>query len=238
MLWLRSRMAAFFQVVHAPEAAFARDLCGPSFLIPLLILGMAFTLISIAQSPIHIHWTRHQLESQGMSPEQISAAINLLRRSSAWSFVGVPLFLLARWALYALLLWLAAQVLLNLLEFQQALTVVAFSYLPILFRDGAVSLVLFLRSDEALARADGLNVALGLNLLFPSIPLPWSTLAASINLFEAWFILLLVVGIAQMTRSHWQKACAVVLPCWVFVTLLKLAFALLGTEILKSQGQM
>jgi len=238
MSWLRSRMMAFFQVLPAPEAAFARDLRGPSFLIPLLILSLAFTLLSVAQSPIHLQWARHQMESTGTSPEQVSAALDLLRRSSAWSFVGVPLFLLAHWMLYALLLWLAAQALLDLLEFQQALTIVAFSYLPILFRDGVVSLVLFLRSDEALLRTDGLNVALGLNLLFPRIPLPWSTLAASVNLFEVWFILLLVVGVAKMTRSQWLRALAVVFPCWIFVTLLKLAFVLLSTEILRSQGQM
>jgi hypothetical protein len=238
MFWLRSRILAFLQVLPAPEVAFARDLRGPSFLIPLLILGTAFTLLSVAQSPIHLQWARHQMESAGTASEQVSAAMDLMRRASVWSFVGVPLFLLAQWVLYALLLWLAAQVLLHLLEFQQALTIVAFSYLPILFRDCVVSLVLFLRSDEVLLRADGLNVALGLNLLFPQIPLPWSTLAASVNLFEVWFILLLVVGIAKMTRAQWQKALAVVFPCWIFVVLLKFAFVLMSTEILRSQGQL
>jgi hypothetical protein len=231
--WVHSRMVAFLQVLHAPELAFARDLRGPSYLVPLIILGLLFTLISVAQSPIHIQWTRHQLESAGAAPEQIAASMDLLRRSSAWSFVGVPLFLLLRWVLYALLLWLVAQVVIDILNFQQALTIVAFSYLPILLRDAAASLVLFLRSEEALLHADGLNVSLGLNLLLPAMPLPWSSLAGNVNLFEAWFVFLLVVGIAQVTRSHWRKALAVVLPSWLFVALVQFGLVSLGLALQK-----
>lgn len=232
MSWLYSRAMAFLQVLHAPELAFGRDLRGPSYLIPLIILGLLFTLISAAQSPIHIRWSQHQLESAGMPPEQVSAAMDLLRRSSVWGFAGVPLLLLLRWVLYALLLWLVAQVVLDLLNFQQALTIVAFSYLPILFRDAVVSLVLCLRSEEALLHADGLNVALGLNLLFPAIPPPWSALAGNVNLFEAWFIFLLVVGVAKVTRSHWRKALAVVLPSWLSIALVQFGLVSLGQKVI------
>jgi hypothetical protein len=222
---------AFLQVLHAPEAAYRRDLHGPSYLIPLLILGVAFTLISAAQSPYHIRWMQHQLESSGAPAEQVAGTMELLRRSDAWRAVGVPLLLLLRWVLFALLLWLAAQLVLGLLDFQHALTIVGFSYPPLLLRDSVVCLVVSLRPEEVLLRPDGLNVALGLNLLFPAIPLPWSSLAGNLNLFEAWFVLLLVEGVAKVTDSRRRRALAVVLPCWTFSALAQLGLASLGQKM-------
>ncbi len=231
MNWIFTRTRAFLQMLYAPDAAYKHDLRGPSCLIPLLILGVAFTLISAAQSPYHGRWMQHQLESAGAPPEQITATMDLLRRSDAWRAAGVPLYLLLRWALFALLLWLAGQLILGQPDFQHALTIVAFSYLPILLRDSIICLVLSLRSEEVLMRADGLNVALGLNLVFPAIPPPWSSLAGNLNLFEAWFVFLLVEGVARATGSRRQRALAVVLPCWVFSTLTQFGLASLGQKM-------
>lgn len=231
MSWIFSRVLAFVQTLHAPEAAYKRDLRGPTYLIPLLILGIAFTLISAVQSPYHSRWMQHQLESAGAPPEQVTATMDLMRRSDTWRAAGVPLYLLLRWVLFALLLWLAAQLVLGQPDFQHALTIVAFSYLPILLRDSIVCLVLSLRPEEVLLRADGLNVALGLNLVFPAIPPPWSSLAGNLNLFEAWFVFLLVEGVAELTDSRRQRALVVVLPCWAFSTLTQFGLASLGQKM-------
>ncbi|HYK89728.1 MAG TPA: YIP1 family protein, partial [Acidobacteriota bacterium] len=226
--WLCSRTAVFLQVLHSPEAGFARDLRGHSYLVPLLILGLGFALIAAAQAPINLQWTRHHLEAGGMAPEQVSAAVDLLARTSAWRTAGVPLLLLLRWALFALILWLTAQVVLDRLTFSQALTVVAFSYAPLLFRDAVGHLVLLLRGNEKLIREDGLSVSLGLNLMFPGIPLPWSSLAANLNLFEIWYVLLLIAGVAKMAPTRWRKATGVVVPCWLFVAIVQFGLVALG----------
>ncbi len=231
MSWIVSRIGALAQTLWAPERAFAHDMRGPSFLVPLLLLGALFSLISFAQSPYQIHWSRHQMEAAGLPADQVSAGVELMRRSNRWVPIVVPLLLLLRWLIQALLLWLAAQFVLGLLRFYQALTIVAFSYLPVLFRDAVACLVIYLRSPQQIELREGLYVALGLDLLFPSMPRPWSTLAGSVNLFEAWFVLLLATGVAGITHSRARTALAIVIPAWLLVALLQLGLAALGQRI-------
>jgi len=139
-----------------------------------------------------------------------------------------PALLFLRWLLLALIIWLTAAVFLDALTYKKALTIVAYSYLPILARDAVTCVVLLMRSDAALRNADGMTVALGLNLLFPSMQLPWSAIIGSINLFEIWFVTLLVVGISKAARATPLRALGIVLPTWIIAVVLQSALATLG----------
>lgn len=228
MKWFRQQVGSFFQVLHSPETAFLNEFSGSSFLVPLCILGFLGIGISILQSPAQVEWMRFQLEVAGAPAGQMESTLQMMRKSSLMSQLVTPVLLFVRWLVLALMLWLTAAVFLDSLTYQKALTIVAFSYLPILARDAIACLILLLRDEDALRHADGMTVALGLNLLFPSMQLPWSALAGSVNLFEAWFVALLVVGISRMARTRPLHALAIVLPTWIIAVVLQAALATLG----------
>ncbi len=228
MKWVRQQIGLFFEVLHSPETAFLNEFPGPSFLVPLGILGLAGIGISILQSPIQMEWMRFQLEAAGAQGEQLRSSLDMMGKSSLMTLLGTPVLLFLRWLLLASMIWLTAAVFLDSLTYQKVLTVVALSYLPILARDALTCRILLTRSAAALRNADGMTVALGLDLLFPSMPLPWSALAGSINLFEIWFVTLLVVGISKTVRVTPSRAFALVLPTWIIAILLQSALATLG----------
>ena len=228
MRWVRQHVGSFFQVLHSPETAFVSEFSGPSFVVPLCILGLIGIGISALQSPIQVEWTRFQMEAAGTPGEQIKSSLEMMNKSAILTLLLTPALLFLRWLLLALMLWLTAAVFLDSLTYKKVLTIVAYSYLPILARDAVTCLVLFMRSDAALRHADGMTVALGLNLLFPSMPLPWSALVGSINLFEIWFVTLLVVGISKAARATPLRALAIVLPTWIIAVVLQSALATLG----------
>ena len=228
---IRSHILAFIEVFHSPERAFARDLSGPSYVIPFLILSLVSVFLSYSQSPIQLHWTQLQLELSGAPAEQIDSTLHLLRQSSRLAAIFLPLLLLLRWLLFSALLWIATQLALNDLKFEQTFRVVAYSYFPNVVRDAVTHLVLRLRSDEALLSTGSLRVAIGLDLLFPNIPLPWSSLAGNLNLFDFWYIVLLVIGISNVAQCRWQRSLSIIFPCWLFVSLLQLALVNLGLHL-------
>ena len=232
MNWLTPRLLALMEVIHSPELAFARHLGGPSYLVPLCVLGVLFVALSSAQAPLHVHWMQYQMEEAGAPPDQVAQQLALIHRSHRFAPVVVPLLLLLRWAAFAFLLRLTSQLFLEELAFQRLLGIVAYSYLPILVRDATILLVLFLRGEQALENANGLNVAVGLNLLLPSIPLPWSALAGNVNIFEAWYVILLVVGLSKRMECRWQRAAAIVLPNWVFTVLIQFGVVSLFQQFL------
>jgi Yip1 domain len=228
MRWVRQQIGFFLQVLHSPETAFVNELSGPSYLVPLCILGLLGIGISVLQSPIQMEWIRFQLEAAGTPAGQIRTSLDMMNKSVAVTFLLTPALLFLRWLLLALMIWLTAAVFLDALTYKKALTIVAYSYLPILARDAVTCVMLLMRSDAALRHADGMTVALGLDLLFPSMQLPWSALTGSINLFEIWFVTLLVVGISKTARTTPRRALGIVLPTWILAAVVQSALATLG----------
>jgi len=228
MRWVRQQIGSFLEVLHSPETAFQNEFSGPSYLVPLCILGLLAVGIAALQSPIQMEWMRFQLEAAGAPGEQLRSSLETMHKSNVMTLLLAPVLLFLRWLLLALMLWLTAAVFIDTLTYQKLLTIVAFSYLPILARDAVACLILFMRSDDALRHADGMMVALGLNLMFPSMPLPWSALAGSINIFEVWFVTLLVVGISRSARARPLRALAIVMPTWVIAVVLQSALVTLG----------
>jgi hypothetical protein len=116
-------------------------------------------------------------------------------------------------------------------SFQQLLNVAAYSYLPLLMRDSISCFILRLRSSEVLHTANGLSVPLGLDLLLLGTPTPWTQLAGKVNLFEAWFVLLLVVGVAGVGHITIKKALWMVIPSWLSISAIQFGLAYLGVAI-------
>ena len=228
MRWVRQQIGFFLQVLHSPETAFVNEFSGPSFLVPLCILGLLGIGISVLQSPIQMEWIRFQLEAAGTPAGQIRSSLDMMNKSVTVTSLLTPALLFLRWLLLALMIWLTAAVFLDALTYKKVLTIVAYSYLPILARDAVTCVMLLMRSDAALRNADGMTVALGLNLLFPSMQLPWSAITGSINLFEIWFVTLLVVGISKAARATPLRALGIVLPTWIIAVVLQSALATLG----------
>ncbi len=234
MKWVLQRLRLLFEVVHSPEIAFCRELTGPSFLVPLCILGLLSAGIAAIQFPLQVEWMRFQMESAGASATQAAASLELVRRSGGLSIALAPVLLFLRWLLLAYMIWLMAGLFVIMLDYSKILTIVAYSYLPILVRDAVILLVLFLRGDQALHQPEGLNVPIGANLILPWLQLPWSALAANVNVFEVWLVSLLVIGISKAAGSRCSRALAIVLPAWGIAVLSQLAFVSLGLAVKKS----
>jgi len=229
--WLRTGTATFFEVAVDPESAFRRDLGGHSYMLPLCVLGLVFALMAWLQAPLAIQWTRLQMQAANASPDQVSASLAVMMRVQRWALAAVPALLFAKWVLSAAMVWLAAQLCLVNLTFARGLGVVAYSYLPVCFRDATVLFILWMRGAGTLDHPDALNPAIGLNLLLPQLSQPWSTLAGNCNVFELWYLMLMVLGISAAAAVRRRTALAVVLPGWLATLLIQLCLISLGQSM-------
>jgi hypothetical protein len=231
MDWVASRTLAYLKAFYAPEATFVRDLRGPSYLIPFCILAVVLVGLTSLQAPYHLHWTEYRLESAGADGANMAASLEMMRRSRGLYAAFVPMILLLRWLCLASVLWLAASLFVLELSFSTAANIIAYSYTPIVFRDGIIYLILHLRGLDAVRRPDGLEVPIGLNLVLPSLPQPWAALAANINLFEAWFIMLLTIGVSMTAQVPLRKSLAVSLASWLMAVLFQFGLVWIGVKL-------
>jgi hypothetical protein len=231
--WLSARLGLLWKIIHSPESAFQANFAGPSYLVPLIVLGFVSVIITIMQTPVQADWMRYQLESQGMRSDDIASSLRLAGQTSYFVAAVSPLLLLLRFLLIAGVLWMWALPAADLFAFPKLLNIVAYSYLPLLMRDSTSCFILRLKSSEALHTAKGLSVPLGLDLFFPKISTPWVQLAGKVNLFEAWFVLLLVLGVAGVGRITIKKALWMVIPSWLSIAAFQFVLAYLGVAIQK-----
>lgn len=234
--WLRIRTLTFLEVVVAPESAFNRDLGGHSYMLPLGILSLSFVLLSWLQAPLAIRWAHLQMQAANASPDQISASLAVMWRVQRWSLAAVPLLLLVKWLLCAAMIWLVAQLCLASLTYARGLGIVAYCYLPVFLRDATILFILWMRGVGALDHPEALNVAIGLNLLFPQLPLPWAALAGNLNLFELWYLMLMILGISAAAAVRRRVALAIVLPGWVVTLFIQFCFVSLGLSMRSGLG--
>ncbi len=229
--WLRDRIATLAEVMYAPERAFQRRLEGPSYLVPLCILGGGFVLLALLQAPLNLQWARHQMQVSGAPSGQMEAGLALMSRTMRWGAVFVPLWLFFKWLFFATTIWLTCQIFLADVDFSRVLSVVGYSYPPILVRDVAILFILYMQGDAARNPSESLSAAVGLNLFLPRLRLPWSMLAGNINLFEFWFVVLLTCGISKLAASRWRKALMVALPNWLFALLIQFGLVSLSLAV-------
>lgn len=224
MRWIWQRLVCLVEASHSPERAFDHRVSGASWTVPFMVFAFMFLAISRIQAPMQFEWAEARLEAAGAPAERAAESVERMRSANLLGIVIVPLLLLVRWITFALLIWLVAGLWSAPLELDAAIGVVAFSYTPILVRDAAACTVLLLRGSAARTGPGGLDVALGLNLLFPGAGMPWASALGNINLFEIWYLALLATGVAAATGGGRKRGWMIVLPVWAFVLLFQLAF--------------
>jgi len=229
--WLTARASTLFEVMHAPEAAFARTLEGPSYLVPFGLLGACFVILAFLQAPLTVQWAQRQMQASGAHPDQVAAALAVMSKSLRWGAAAVPLVLFLKWFLFAGTIWLTSQLFLADIGYSRVLSIVAYSYPPILLRDAVILLILRMQGDAALNQPDAMNAAIGLNLLLPHLRLPWSMLAGNINLFECWYVILLASWLSRSANFRWRKALTLVLANWLFALLLQFGLVSLSLSV-------
>lgn len=149
-----------------------------------------------------------------------------------WFFIGLvlaPLFLLAKFGLYAILIRAAGTALGLPGDLHRTFTVVVWSSTAVLFEAACIGLVLWSRGIDAIHSLEDLEVRLGLNLFFPCSNPGVDVFLGRLNPFELWFMGLLAVGIARVYSVSVWRACLVSAPLWIGGVVVQSAIRLIAS---------
>ena len=186
-------------------------------LVPVLLFSVATILINWYSMPFAEQVARLSMP-ENVNPEQAEQILRFTHRISVASTLVSPLSILVKWAVLAGLLYLVTVLANGGMRFRQAYSLVAFGSVA-LVAEWAVSLgVMLLRGVDNVRNPLDLVPALGLTLVFRDVGAGWFALLNSINLFQLWFVVLLVMGVAAMNGfSRWRSG-LVVVSVWLFQT--------------------
>lgn len=210
-------------LVWSPETAFADLPQRSPFLMAFLVVGGAGIFISLASRPLVMAVTQLELTSR-MGEEQALQSLPTIFHLQMIGVLASPLFLLLKWAFIAGLIFLIALLLDGVMTYRQAFSLVALTSIFPLMESLLLLIILKLKGIENLHRAQDLQPPIGLNLIFRSPDIVWSTFLSNINPFQIWHLIVLILGVSILNRFSRTKSTFVVLPVWIFLVGIQLVF--------------
>lgn len=186
-------------------------------LLPVLLFSASSFLINWFSMPFAEHVARLSMPDN-LDPAQAEQVLSFTHRISLVSTMFSPLSMLIKWVVLAGLLYLVVILANGRMRFRQAYSLVAFASIALMAEWSTGLVVMLLKGLDNVRAPLDLVPALGLNLVFRDVGLGWFTLLNSVNLFQIWFVILLVLGIASMNGFSRWKSGWVVISVWFFQT--------------------
>ena len=222
-------------VLFAPAETFADIARRPDILIPLLlfvILGYVTMFVSMPHYDFDAAFAQQAEMMKKQNPNMSDADLDRVASFSkatmkVMQFVG-PLFMVAWWAIVALVLFGAFRMMGGDLGFKQAFSATLYSWVPLTLFSIILTVVVVLRKSvdpTEMATIVKSNPAFLVDM--KEQPVLYSLLSA-FDLFTIWTIVLLIFGFAAASKFSRAKSAAIVVSLWVVMLVIKVGFAALG----------
>ncbi len=213
-------------VIFSPDATMASIARRPDWVLPLvLILISSFVVgIVIAQHVDFGATVRESVEqNKNMSQEQIDKAVKIgTTMGKVFTYLS-PIFGIIWLLVIAGVLLLAVRLFGGEGDFKQAFSVTCYASIPGIIK--AVVLLIIILARGGLISAQTLATLVRSNLGFladlKTNPIAFSLLS-SVDIFSIWFVVLLIIGFAYVSRLSRAKTAMVIISLWIVATCFKL----------------
>jgi hypothetical protein len=196
-----------------------------SWLWPAMALSVIYVVVGYLIVPCALTLADVRMAQAGMPPEQMERARNIAHLVTQITIPATPLFVTGFLALFAWLAGLAGSLPGMRANFRDVFSLMAACALIPAPQYIASYIVIRAKGDE-LTSQEQMTPPFGLDLLFQNAH---GTLLALLNffsIFEIWYLIVLTVGLACLTKVSVGKAFFAITPAWVIPLLLRLVQAL------------
>ena len=196
------------------------------FAVPFIMASATGILFQLLSLPFVNQLTQNSFPS-AISEQQVSENLRLIRRSQVWGAALSPIPLSLKWVCVAGMIFTVLQVMGAKMSYRRTLSLVAFSSFFISLELPIVWVILLLRGVENIKAPVDLMPPIGLNILFPNADVGLYALLNNMNLFEMWYVGILISGVAYFNRFSIRRAALFIVPVWLFLVGLQVSFTVL-----------
>jgi len=218
-------------ILHDPTRAYAelgrRGGWGAPFLLCTAVMG--------ATAILTFPYVKHIL-LLSFPPDASQTHVDAVLRGASRTMILAPMWagitLALRWVLEAGVVFLVVIAISGWMSFKKAMTLIAYSFIPICLGIILTVFVLWLKGFDNINEAGDLLVAYGPNLFLEDPAGIKGALAKSVDLFAVWRLLLLGMGLQAMAKLRVSGAFVVVLVFWSVETCMAICGVLLKQSLL------
>jgi len=213
-------------VLFSPDATFASIARRPDWVLPLVLI-LVTSLLGGFVIGQHVDFgaaTREAMEqNKNVSSEQVDRAVKMTNTfGKVFSYLSPvigAIFLL----IIAGILLLAFRLFGGEGDFKQAFSVVCYASVPTILKSILTMIIIMARGGmipaQTLATVVRSNPGFLVN--YKTQPMAFALLG-SLDLFTIWYLVLLIIGFAYVSRFSKAKSAAIIISLWILATLVKL----------------
>jgi len=208
-----------------PAATAKRIPAKLSWLWPLISISIIYTVVGYLLLPYTISLAdtaiAERVAQQGLRPEQIERAQSLAHTFSRVAVGFTPVFFIVVLLILAWLVNVMGSVTGARAKFRDVFSFMAACSLIPALQYIAAYVVVRAKGDEVRS-VEQLTPPFGLDIFFQDLHGVVHTLVNFFSIFEIWYLVVLTVGLAYLTRSSKGKAFAAITPAWIVPLLLRM----------------
>jgi hypothetical protein len=200
-----------------PVKVFARIDAGLSWWKPFIVLSAVSMILGYLMLPFRRKLV--EIGLQGRPAEQVQQTLSQTDKFGPVSLIAIPIVLV----IILLILAGLAHVIINIMStrsnYKKTLSLFGFCGLIGLLGQIIGTLVIMSRGVEGVESASDLMMSFSLAPLFPEVKGALAALMQSLGIFEIWYYVVVILGIAAVFKISRKLAIIAVIPAWLLTFL-------------------
>ena len=194
-----------------------------SWLWPLVVLCIGYLIFGYLMSPYAMQLVDAKMAERAMPPEQLERAQSVAHTIAKVTSFMSPVFLIAFLAFWALLVKAIYSTMDVRPRYRDVFSLFAACGLIPLLQYIATYVVLRAKG-EPITSSEQMTPPFGLDIFFQGAKGVFFAVLNFFSIFEIWYLIVLTLGLAYLTKSSKTKAFIAITPVW----LLPLIFRIIG----------
>lgn len=201
-----------------PFKVFERIDGGLSWWKPFVLVAAVATVMSYLMLPFQRKLI--ELNPRGLSEEQLQRAVEGFGKFAPLTLVFVPIFIIVMYLIVAAIVHIVANIMSSRSNYKKTLSLISYCGIITVVEQVIGSVVLKTRGIESVESAADLKFSLSLAPLLGDGKGLLNAVLQSLSVFQVWYYVLLVLGVAAIFRISRKQAIICALPIWIFSVLM------------------
>ena len=207
-------LSSIVDIFVDPFKVFARIDAGLSWWKPFVLVAVVSTILTYLLLPFQKKLIT--LNTRGLTEEQLQKTAEGFDKFGPLTLITVPLFLIVVFLIVAGIVHIAVNIMSSRSSYKKTLSLVSFCGIITLIEQIISTAVLRMRGTEGIESAADMKFSLSLAPLLGEGKGLLNAVLQSLSIFQIWYYVVLVLGIAAIFKLTRKAAIVPVLPIWIF----------------------
>jgi hypothetical protein len=209
---------SIIEIFVDPFKVFARIGAGLTWWKPFILVCAVAMILGYLMLPFQRRLI--ELNQRGVSEEQLQKTLEEFGKFGPATLILVPILLIVVYLILAGIMHIAINIMSSRSSFKKILSLISFCGIITMVEQVIGTVVLKMRGLESIESAEDLKFTLSLAPLIGSGKGLLHAVLQSLSIFQIWYYVVLILGIAAIFRISRKQAIMAVLPIWIISVLM------------------